>query len=312
MYEMAKSPIITTPDLSDLITTLFINGFNISKVERYSTENSVVNAYKFDILGAEIRYSLLFSFDKAETNLVATLKSISKDFKSKPILINDYIKPPIIQSFTLKEFFNVFGGIVNSGLILIPDLPKIMDALGHNKLPNDIFGDPEDLHEIYVSESLQFALESPTRRYGANRLYEKVPDGLVKCKGGYMLIFDSKAYKSGFEFNSETINSLSFYANDYNERYSQFFGDIFSIVVVSGHFKDSDKSIENRSTELYNLCGKRLTCIESKILGEIVQYLKDTPRVRSSINWKIVLSNTQVKLKHLEKEISRINKDKMY
>ncbi|HCZ34631.1 MAG TPA: hypothetical protein DHV26_01740 [Cytophagales bacterium] len=303
---------MTITDFSKIIITLVINGFHIRQVERFAGNNSIVHIYKYDKLGAEIRYTILFSEDKAETAILETLQKMSKSHNGHAILINDHLKTDKTKCYSLKSFLDIFGGIVNTGLILIPNLSDVLDKLGHNKLPPDLKGEPEDLLEYYSTECLQYIFESPTRRYGSDRLFEKLPDGIVICKNRYMVLFDSKAYKDGFGIESENINSFSYYVNEFNNRYSSYFGNIFSVIIVSGHFTDSEKSIENRSDELYNLCNCKISCIPARELGDIVQLLKVNPEIRGSINWKNVFSNTLIQLKYVEKEIKRIQKDKLH
>jgi hypothetical protein len=303
---------MTTTEFSNIISTLVINGFHIKQVERFSATNPIVHTYKYDKLGAEIRYSILFSEDKTETAILQTLEKTAKSFNAQPILVNDHFSTDKFKSHTTKKFFDFFGGMVNTGLILIPNLSGILHELGHNKLPTGLTGEPEDLLELYSSECFQYIFESPTRRYGSDRLFEKLPDGLVLCKNHFMILFDAKAYKDGFEFDSKTMNSLKFYVDDRSNNYSSYFGNIFSFIVVSGHFNDSETSLQNRSDELYNLCNCKISCIKSKELGDIVQLLKNNPDIRGSIQWKNIFSNVVAETKYVQQEIKRIQKDKVH
>lgn len=303
---------MTTTEFSNIISTLVINGFHIKQVDRFSPTNPIIHTYKYDKLGAEIRYSILFSEDKTETAILQTLEKAAKGFNAQSILVNDHLLTDKFKCHTTKRFFDFFGGIVNTGLILIPNLSDILNELGHNKLPIGLTGDPEDLLELYSSECFQYIFESPTRRYGSDRLFEKLPDGLVLCKNHFMILFDAKAYKDGFEVDSKTINSLKFYVEDRGGNYSSYFGNIFTFIIVSGHFKDSATSLQNRSDELYKLCNCKISCINSKELGDIVQLLKSNPDIRSSIQWKEVFSKVVVETKYVQQEIKRIQKDKVH
>jgi hypothetical protein len=302
---------MTILEFSNIISTLVINGFHIKQVQRFSPENSIIDTYKYDKLGAEIRYSILFSSDVIETPILKTLNTVSRSYQSQSLLINDHFTSVHHKCYSSKKFFEFFGGIVNTGLILIPNLSDILYKLGHNKLPTGLAGEPEDLHELYVSECFQYILESPTRRYGSDRLFEKLPDGLIMCKNKFMILFDSKSYTDGFDIKSDDINRFAFYVSDFNNRYADFFGSIFSFIIVSGHFNDSDKSISNRSSELYKLCNTKLSCITSKELGNIVQLLHKNSEYRISINWKNIFSNLIIETKFVQKEIIRIRKDKL-
>lgn len=303
---------MTTNKFSNIIATLVTNGFHINQVDRFASNNSIISTYKYDKLGAEIRYSILFSEDKSETAIQKSLIKIAKTYTSKPLLISDYISVSDVTIYSTKQFFDFFGGIVNTGLILIPNLPDILDKLGHNKLPPSLIGDPDKLLELYTSECFQFIFQSPTRRYGSDRSFTKLPDGIVLCKNKFMILFDSKAYKEGFGINSDDINRFAFYVNDFNNRYADYFGNIFTFIIVSGHFTDSEKSISKRSEELYQHCNCKISSITSKELGNIVQLTQSYSQVKGSINWKNIFSKTIVESKHVQQEINRISKDKIY
>ncbi len=299
-------------EFGDIISTLVTNSFHIFKVERVPGKNFIINAYKFDNLGAKIRYSILFTDLSESTTIIKFLSKIAKQFDSSPIIVGDNIKTEECKCYTNAEFFKTLGGFVSLGLILIPNLKDILNELGHNKLPLGLVGEPDDLHEIYIAECMQFIMSSPTRRYGIERLFESLPDGIILGKDRYMVLLDSKAYSKGFEFSADDIKRFSSYVTDFNERYSQFFGSIFTFIVVSGGFNDSLDSIQNRSDELYKLSNCKLTCIESKELGKIVELLKTKPKIRNSINWKNIFTEVIVKIENIESEIKRIEKDKIF
>lgn len=296
----------------DIISTLITNSFHISKVERVLDGNFIINVYKFDNLGAEIRYSILFSNFSEFSTILKYLNKIAKQYDSSPIIVSDNIQTDECKCYTNADFYQILGGFVSIGLILIPNLCDILDVLGHNKLPVGLSGDPDDLHEIYIAECIQFIMSSPTRRYGKDRLFESLPDGLILGKDRYMVLLESKAYSKGFEFSADDIKRFSSYISDFNYRYAQFFGLIFTFIVVSGQFNDSIDSIHKRSEELYKLSNCRLTCIESRDLGKIVDLLKTKPQIRNSINWKNIFTEVIVKDQHIQKEIRRIEKDKIY
>lgn len=302
---------MTTEDFSAIISTLIINGFHIHQVDRFAPDNPIINAFTYDKLGAEIWYSILFSEDKSETPILETLKKVAKGFNSNPLLISDFITPSGVKTFTKEQFFDFFGGTVNTGLILVPNLSNILNELGHNRLPDSFTGEPQILHELYINECLQFILGSPTRRYGSERLFTKLPDGVVLCRGKFMMLYDSKAYRDGFDISSDDINRFAFYVNDFNTRYSFSFGPIFSFVLVSGHFNETEKTISNRSSELYKQCNGKISCITSKELGDIVQIVKENPSISASINWKNVFSYHLIEAKNVQQEISRIKSDKL-
>jgi len=303
---------MTAGDLSNTIATLIVNGFRIDRVDRFAGDNSIIHASKQDKLGATIRYSILFSDDAAKTAIIDALIRSSDKMQALPILVNDFFEDGDVKTYSKKQFYDFFGGLVNTGLILIPDLPNLLNELGHNRLPVGLSGEPGELLELYASECFMYLMESPTRRYGSERRFEKIADGIVLAKGKFILLFDAKAYADGFGFTSVTINSLSFYVEDMTQRYSAYFGPIFTVVVISGHFTDSINSLQDRADELYRRCNCRIACIAARELGDIVQLLWEYPEKKGSIDWKSVFSNVMVQKKLVETELNRISKDKLH
>lgn len=301
-----------TTSLGNILFTLVANGFHIDKIDRLAHSNTIIHIYKYDRLGAKVAYSILLTEDAADGIVTDTLLAQSITHQSTPIIISDHFASAKCRTYTNKAFFDFFGGMMNTGLILVPDLPEIMDKLGHNTLPTGLSGKPHDLHEVYVKECFQFMMESPARRYGIDRSFESLPDGVILARQGFMLLLDSKAYADGFGFTADDIRRFEGYVNDFRYRYSNFFGQIFSFVVVSGHFSDSQNAITGRSSELYRLCNCTISCVSSNVLGNIIQLLIAHPGERSSIDWKNVFDNPVAEVKYVERELTRIQKDKIH
>jgi len=298
-------------EISNIVSTLITNGFVIDQIERFPKENIILNILKLDKLGAIIKYSILFTKDITETQLTNSLITISKAFHSKPLIISDNFVSPNCTTYTFEKFYNFYGGIVNTGLILIPNLPDTLEELGTNKLPTVLQGDAFDLHELYVKECFQFILQSPTRRYGKGRIFESIPDGIVICKNGMMILYDSKAYSKGFDFTADDIKRFASYVDEFNNRYSTILGKVFTFTVITGKFNATQKVIANRSKELYKKCNCNLSCITSRELGNIVQMLKKEPDIRVSILWKNIFSELLIDTALVKKEITRIKKDNL-
>jgi hypothetical protein len=85
-------------------------------------------------------------------------------------------------TITPQRFYDLLGGVVRPDLLLRADLADTLEAFGHNKTYPGFTGSPDDLLEEYVKEGLQFLLESRGYRYGQNRLFESLPDGLVLAR----------------------------------------------------------------------------------------------------------------------------------
>lgn len=302
---------MTKEEISNIVSTLITNGFVVDQTERFAKGNIIFNVAKLDKLGALVKYSILFSKDKDETSLTDSLITLSKLFTSKPLIVSDNFVSVQCTTHTFQKFYDFFGGIVNTGLILIPDLPHILDELGRNKLPKVLQGDAFDLHELYVKECFQFILQSPTKRYGKERLFESIPDGIVVCKNGMMILYDSKAYVNGFDFTADDIKRFAFYVDDFNKRYSALLGKVFTFTVITGKLNPTLKAIEKRSTELYKKCNCNLSCITSRELGNIVQLLQKEPNIRASIVWKNIFAELLIDSALVQKEILRVKKDNL-
>lgn len=299
-------------DVSNLICTLTINGFHLGKVERLSPENIILNCHRFDKLGGSVNYLVLLSEDKAESSSCDSLfRMASNDKKAKAILINDHFRSTRFDTYTKEKFFDFFGGMVNTGLVLIPNLPDILDQLGHNKVPTGLEGKADDLHELYIKECLQFIMSSPVRRYGIDRAFQKLPDGVVLGKDRILFPIDSKAYSKGYSMSADDIKRFASYCADFRQRYSNDFGPVYSFLVVTGSLLDSEVTISNRSNELYNECGVKLNCVESKVLGLMVEVLKNEPQFKSALNWKNVFVKPKIELRQFENELDRIRDDKI-
>lgn len=303
---------MSTKEFSDTIATLILNGFHVSTVDRLSPTNIIVNCYRLDKLGAIARYSILFSDDPLESASCELLIKIATDREhSKPLLVSERYSTKACDSYSTAEFFDFFGGVVNTGLVLIPGLPGILQKLGLNELPAGLSGKPNDLHELYVKECLQFVMDSPARRYGSDRLFQKLPDAIVLGRDQLLLPLDSKSYSGGYSISSDDINRYAFYVNDFNKRYSGYVGKAFAFVIVTGTISDSEQSIQNRSQELYIQCGATICCLDSQTLGEFVELLINEPWIKSAIDWRKLFVKVKLTLSDFRQEVARVKKDKI-
>lgn len=302
---------MTKEEIQNIVSTLITNGFEIDQMERFPKGNIIFNILKLDKLGAVVKYSILFTKDNIETSLTTSVITLSRAFESQPFIVSDNFVSSDCTTHTFQRFYDFFGGIVNTGLILIPNLPDILEELGLNKLPTVLQGDAFDLHELYVKECFQFILQSPTRRYGKDRIFESIPDGIVICKNGMMILYDSKAYSKGFDFTADDIKRFASYVEEFNNRYSAILGKVFTFTVITGKLNPTEKSIGNRSKELYRKCNCNLSCVTSRELGNIVQLLQKEPDIRVSILWKNIFSELIIDSTLVQKEIIRIKKDNL-
>ena len=79
-----------------------------------------------------------------------------------------------------------------------------------------------------------------------------------------MILFDAKAYKDEFGFDSITINSLKGYVDEFTKKYSSYFGSIFTVIVVSGNFNDSQNALEGRAGNFTNFATAKYQLLQEK------------------------------------------------
>jgi hypothetical protein len=214
-------------EIRDIITTLIINGFHLENIKRQVKECVNIYAFKYDKLGAKISYSFLFSRGSFNRTVFKSFLNYSEINKYTPILISDDNLLNLCINYSFDDFYEKIGGYVNTGLILIENINDILLKLGHNELPNGLMGKPDELLEIYVKEIMQFLLISPAKRYGSDRKFESLPDGIIIGKD-LIIQFDSKAYANGFEFKADDIERFSKYINSFNKTYGNILGRVYS------------------------------------------------------------------------------------
>lgn len=297
--------------LRDFLITLITNEYHLLSIRKITEFDTIVNVFKYDKIGAKINYSFLLSHDEITDGLEKNLLINSKDLGSTPVFINDKYNSANFIHYKIYEFEELIGGFINTGLILIENIDQILDELGFNKLPDLLTGKPNDLHEIYVKEGLQYLLNSPARRYGSDRRFESLPDGVVIGKKNTIIYFDSKSASDGYEFTSDDIKRFAGYVTDFNNKYKSTIGTIFCFLVITGRFEDSESSINKRSKTLYELCQTNLSCVTSKQLGEIIKLVKRNQSYRDSINWRKIFSNLLVHTGLIESELNITKRDKI-
>lgn len=301
---------MSSSEIRDIIISLLINGFHLDSIKRDVKDCLNVNAIKYDKLGAKIHYSFLFSKGSINKIVARSFLDNSKVNKYTPVFISDHEKTDKCISFNFSDFFEKVGGLINTGLILVENINEIINKLGYNELPDGLSGKPDDLLEIYFKEIMQFLLLSPAKRYGGDRRFESLPDGIIIGKD-LVIQFDTKAYTNGFDFKSDDIERFSKYVTAFNTSYSKILGSVYAFVVVSGKFNDSIDSIENRRKALYKKCQTNLSCLTCKDLGDILNIIKENPHHREIIDWRSIFSNTIITSDLVQNEIKNINKDKL-
>lgn len=290
-------------DLKYLFENLFVNKFDLKYSRRISAGILHVRAIRKDEFARSIEYNFFFV---NHSLLAEQIEGLKAQGLSNTILIADAYRPDV--DFPETDFFGTLSTNIDPGIYLNTDLKNILQALGHNQLPNGMSGDPADLLEVYSKECLQFLLGGKGRRYGKERSFESLPDGAILGRD-LVILFDAKAYKSGFNPGADDLKRFQSYINDFNKKYEQFTGKVYSFVVISGHFDVKDEALLDRSREFYEMCQTAIVFISSDILSQLVQLSISNLNFINSFNWKRIFSNPLPTKEKLLEQIEKIKKD---
>ena len=291
-------------ELPTLVRTLLLNGYTIDSVQR-SDAAQTLKIHRIDKLGACVNYLLLAAESPSE-DVIIPFQKRAAEFHATAIGLGNFTTP-LFSVLPLAGFYRLLGGSIDEVIIYDDGLPKKLDDLGHNRVPSGLSGMADDLLEDYTKQCLQFVTGRRSRRYGRERLFEPVPDGIVFEDGA--ILIDTKAYSGGFEIQADDVKRFASYVNDFNSRYSSELGRVHSFVVVTGHFTQSEGSIEARRAELYAECETQLTCLAASDLGMIVEQLRQMPRFRGAIGWNRLFSRLFLTPALVREECERVRKD---
>jgi hypothetical protein len=286
------------------VRTLLLNGFEIDSVQR-SDAAQIFEVHRVDELGARLSYAFLVASNPGEGVIIPFVKR-AEQLRATPIGLGDFSTPPFpVLSF--QTFYHILGGSIDEAVVYDDDLPVKLDDLGHNRVPSGASGKADDLLEDFTKQCLQFVTGRRSRRYGKERLFEPVPDGIVF--EDLAVLVDSKAYSGGFKIEADDVKRFASYVRDFNHRYRNELGAIHSFVVVTGHFQQDIATLEARRSELYAECKTQLTCLKTSDLAEMVKQIRTAPGYRKSIAWKRLFSALVLTPDLLRQEMERIRKD---
>lgn len=305
-----KSKAKGTSGLADLLRTLLANGFHLDSAKRVTSSACILHIHNFDIFETRANYSLLYAPRVLPESIIQGFLSEAKRSRTQPIGLG-LITSTVFTCFEEQTFFKKLGGAVNSSLILNPKLEDILHSLGHNKVPNGISGDADDLLEEYSAECLRFILNHSARRYGIERRFESVPDGVALGSNGLVFYFDSKAYRKGYEISADDIRRFADYSADYNRKYEALLGRLHVFMVITGTFKQTRPILAQKSEELYSKCQTPLCCMTARELGLITILLQGNNRFRTALNWKKLLASPIVTFAAVSEQLRTLRKDQL-
>lgn len=296
---------------SRVIRTLLVSGYHITTFERATSNSFCVSVARHDRLGAQVRITLLFLGEGSK----ALLQRAEKDARRISatlivVMLSTGLELPAeLVRYSLADFFDVLGGEVATGRIFDQKLGAIMDELGHNRLPANVAGKPDDLLELYSEECLEFLLECPVRRYGQERRFERLPDGIALGRNKFNLFFDAKAYGGGFRPQADDIRRFASYVNDFNNRYRNYVGAISIFLVISGSFSDDAVAVKDKANDLLAECSTPMVMIKAQDLAAAVALVRKASCRRAAINWRRIFIPESFDIERLKGEIERITKD---
>lgn len=274
-------------ELPNLMRTLLAAGFEVSRVDR-KPNYLALNLERPDEFGIGIKYLLAYAGDGVISDAdIDGLKKPAASQSSSLVIVSGNTNIPAGSAvvITKAKFFGLVGGVVSSVLPLEADYGTQLTVLAKNKLPPGLAGEPDDLFESYVHAGLQFLLRGRVLRYGQNRRFEAVPDGLAIVKGAPLILYDAKAAKDPYELSKTAIRQFSDYVSQFHNRYEEHVGRVHAFAVVSGSFQGRDVLME-RSNELYAECHVPLVCVTAESVAQMVSLFADRPVFRSVVDWK--------------------------
>lgn len=298
--------------LHNIVRTLLVNGYIIESFARLAEDASLIQVRKRDVLGAEARIVMLFT-NSVSASLRSRLIGEARRHSATAIIVftrgaaNG--RSNSLRQMALTEFYNVLGGEVRTDRILAPNLKSVMVELGHNRLPPSFAGKPDDLLEAYCEECLEFLLECPVRRYGQERRFEPLPDGLALGRNRFNLYFDAKAYGQEFHPSADDIRRFVSYVRDFNLRYSSYVGPISLFLVISGSFSTDKNAIAEKINEFQAECSTPMAFLPASDLAGLVSDCAKSLGARAAINWRRVFAAQLFDVKRFRSEVQRIRKD---
>jgi hypothetical protein len=200
---------------------------------------------------------------------------------------------PVVPILSVHEFLGRLGGPVPALIPLEREYPERLRVLGHNALPSGLAGKADTIFEQYVHAGLQFILQDRVLRYGQDRLFEALPDGLVAGHRSPLMLYDAKAAKYGYDVTVNSIRQFADYVRKFHSRYETFTGRLYAFLLISGDFA-AEGTLEERSAQLFSECGVPLRTVTSEEMSKIVALFAERPSYRQAVDWKNVFSKTVI------------------
>jgi hypothetical protein len=290
-----------------------MGGFILDTVER-KPSYAVLAAQRLDEFGVSHRYCFAIADEEISLSEVEGASVAAEHYKAHLVMVGKFSaeiaeRRTEVVSLGWESFVNQFGGPVFGLSPLESEFGEHLGELGHNRLPEGLEGEPENLFEKYVRSALEFVIGSRVVPYGQTRRFEARPDGIIPPNRGFYALYDAKAYGEGYDVTRDTLRQFEDYVRDFSDRYEGYLPRLNAFVVVSGHFRQADQTLADRSRDLYDLCDVPLAFLTTASLSQIIGILADKPKVRRAIRWSRVFSDPVVRAKRVEQELLTVLRD---
>jgi hypothetical protein len=298
-------------ELSTFIRTLVGAGFTITNTTT-KPNYFVAHASRSDEFGIASKY--VFGYGTARLLSAAdcaTLSKLARESNASLVVAGETMATPVEGAFviTKEDLLAKLGGPVASLLPFEPEYSAQLCTLAKNQLPADMVGKADDLFEKYVHAGLQFLLRGRVLRYGQERRFEALADGVVLNSSAALMLYDCKAADPTYEITRNTIRQFADYTKDFRARYGRYLEEPHAFLVVAPEFQDDAAVLQNRSNELYAACRIPLVCMRANTLGSCVSLCVDHLLYRMAIDWKKVFSPPLVKVQSLKQQLTARIKD---
>lgn len=270
------------------------NGFLISTVH-YGPGFATFIATRIDEMGVPLRYVIGVADSDLPAGALQTMTQTATHHQASVVIVADD-RTDGAPWLSWTDFVGRFGGVIPSLLPLEPGYAERLRTLGNNRRPTELpDGAVDRLYETYVGAGLEFLLGSRVIRYGSERLFQPVPDGVALPLGDRIaLLYDAKAADPAFEVSRDDIRRFGDYVKRYNESYQMHAGPVRSFIVVSTEFAQDIPSRQGHSNQLRADVGVPIAFLRSHELAEMISLLAESPWMRTAIRWREIFAPLDV------------------
>jgi hypothetical protein len=204
-----------------------------------------------------------------------------------------------------KDFLESFGGAVPSWRALDDSYLNKLEVAGSNAKPEGFEGEAWRLFESLVADGLEFCFGRSVKRLGAAKRGQKVSDMIALIPEGSVLVVDAKATSTSFNAAISELRALAEYTEIQRTR-QRGFAEVFGAVVVSKTFDQDESSLMQISREFTSQASVPVAFLEVATLAHFVTFLKDQPRLRTGLKWRLLFAGGLLSKAMFDKEVQAL------